>query len=84
MPMKPSIHLEVTPYAGSHLNDVAEEMGALADRLAINVTASFNGVRVLARPGENAMAIPPNYDKAMKAKGEHKHASSEPFVSVPN
>lgn len=82
--MKPSTYIDITPYAGSHLNDVAEEMGALADRLGINVTASFNGVRLLARPGENAMAIPPNYDKAMKAKGEYKHASSEPHAQLSN
>jgi hypothetical protein len=58
-----SIYINVESYGGSHISNVIQDMIGLADRLQIHVWSSFNGKRILARPGDD-------WDKLIQAWGE--------------
>lgn len=48
-----SLYLNVDIDAGTHVNDAAKELADLAERLGINIQATFNGVLMIARPDDN-------------------------------
>ena len=53
MEMLQTFVIRVELFAGSHIDDVAAEMCILADRVGVRCEASFNGVKLWARPGDD-------------------------------
>ncbi|SER29260.1 hypothetical protein SAMN05216548_114124 [Faunimonas pinastri] len=50
--MRPVLELELRPFPGSELGDVAEEMHRIANLTGLHTVVSFNGVRLRAVPGK--------------------------------
>lgn len=75
-----SLYIDVQVYGGSNIpKDVIPEMVALADRLQISVWASLNGVRTLARPGDDAAALAEAWERESdKPESGHRIASVRP------
>jgi len=59
------LYIDVQVYGGSHIPDVIRQMVELANRLQISVWAELNGVRTLARPGDDPAAIIASWDEAL-------------------
>ena len=71
-----NIYIDVQAYGGSDIGHVCHDMVALADRLGIAVWATLNGVRTLARPGDNPAALFREWDKACSSRTLYKIAST--------
>ena len=69
------LYLDVEIYGGSHIEDACDELVALSSRLNISVWASFNGVKLHARPGDNPGRIADAYNAARKRKDSYPIAS---------
>lgn len=69
------LDIGVKVYGGAHIPRVIRQMVGLANRLEISIWADLNGVRTLARPGDNHEAIYEAWDAAITHK--HSHASAE-------
>lgn len=62
------LHITVQVYGGAHIPRVIEEMVDLANRMQISVWAELNGVRTLARVGEDPVAIYRAWEEAIDKK----------------
>lgn len=74
--MHSTLYINVKAYPGSDVVDTAMDMVQLATRFEISVWASFNGVRLCARPGGNYHTLIANYRKALTSKTANKMACS--------
>lgn len=57
LPMLRTFLVQVEPFAGSDVADVAMELCQLADRIGVRCEAKFNGVKLWARPGDNPLRL---------------------------
>lgn len=73
-----AIYLEVEVYAGQEIKGAIAGMVDVATRIGINVHTTFNDVRILARPNDDADAIHHSWDSEMASKKPYKFASSNP------
>ena len=78
MKMLKTFVLQVEPFAGSDVRDVAVELCELADRVGARCEAPFNGVKLWARPGDNPLRLVDAFHAQMKLPGHlHKIAQAE-------
>ena len=69
--------LRVEPFAGSDVRDVACELCQLADRIGVRCEATFNGVKLWARPGDNPLRLVDAFHEELKKPNrEHKIAQA--------
>jgi len=68
---KNDLYIEVSVYGGARIPNVIKEMVELADRMKISVWASLNGVRTLARIGDDAEKIHAAWEEAVKLNRSH-------------
>lgn len=54
--------LKVELLAGTSISDAAEDLCELADRVGVMIEARFNGVMLLARPGDDWRKLVHQYD----------------------
>lgn len=75
--MKTDLSIDVDVYAGSHIPAVIKQMVDLANRVQIDVWAKLNGVRTLARAGDDPEKLAEAWNREMQSdKPEHvKYAS---------
>jgi len=59
------LHIEVSGYAGASIPDLIRHQCALAARLEIDVHAKWNGVTVIASPGDDAGALCKAWDEQL-------------------
>lgn len=76
MEMLKTFVLQVEPFAGSDIKDVAVELCQLADRVGVRCEAGFNGVKLWARPGDNPLRLVEAFHVELKKPGAHKIAQS--------
>ena len=77
MNMLKTFVLQVEPFAGSDINDVAMQLCQLADRVGVRCEAPFNGVKLWARPGDNQLRLVDAFFVEMKKPGNvHKIAQA--------
>lgn len=76
-----SLYLDVEVYAGSNIPDAIRQLSMLSTRLGIGVWASMNGVRVLAKPGDDWRDIERGWDDAIKAKWPTASARKRPSAA---
>lgn len=65
--------VQVSP--GAHIAMTCDEAVELADKTGLAIWFDFNGVRCLARPGDNPRGIEADWNKKMEMKGDHRIAS---------
>lgn len=70
------IYLDVKVYGGTDISKACRDMVALADRMDITIWAELNGVRVLARPGDDGAALWQAWQDAVQSKASHPMAST--------
>ena len=68
------LYIDVQVYGGSSIPKVILEMSELADRIGITIWASLNGVKTLARPGDDPKQIIAAWEEAMREKRSHASA----------
>ena len=68
------ITVEAAP--GSNIDDVTKQAVALANKLEMTVWFDFNGVKCLARPGDDAMALKHSWERELKASKPFRIASA--------
>lgn len=73
---KSDIYIDVKAYGGADIANVCRDMVDLANRLGITVWASLNGVRTLARPGDDPTALFRQWDRASSSSRPYKYAST--------
>ena len=66
MEMLKTFTLNVEPFAGSDVRDVASELCQLADRVGVRCVAGFNGVKLWARPGDNPLRLVDAFNEQIK------------------
>ena len=76
MKMLKTFLLQVEPFVGSDINDVAAELCQLADRVGVRCEASFNGVKLWARPGDNPLRLVEAFHAELQKPCEHKIAQA--------
>ena len=76
MEMLKTFVLQVEPFAGSNIKDVAVELCQLADRVGVLCEAGFNGVKLWARPGDNPLRLVEAFHVELKKPGAHKIAQA--------
>lgn len=59
--MRNSIILKVELFAGTDIKDAAIDLCALAERVGVLCEASFNGVKLWARPGDSPQVMVDKY-----------------------
>ena len=69
------LSIDVDVYGGTHIPDAIKQMVDLANRMQITIWATLNGVRTLARPGDDAEEIHKAWERAMETDVPHKYAS---------
>lgn len=67
-----TMKLSVDLFAGVTVNDAAHELCQLAERIGILCEANFNGVKLWARPGDDALLLAAAYDREIERPG-HLH-----------
>ncbi len=65
--------IEVSP--ATDILDACNEAIRLANLLGIGIWFDFNGVKCLARPGDDAQRLSSDWDRELKSKYAHKIAS---------
>lgn len=70
-----SLHIDVEVYGGADIPTAIYQMVQLANRIGVDVWASLNGVRTLARPGDDAMLITEEWSRALRRP--YKYASAK-------
>ena len=70
-----ALHIDVEVYGGSDIPTAIHQMVQLANRTGLSIWASLNGVRTLARPGDDAMLITEEWSRALK-RPNYKYASA--------
>lgn len=63
-----NLSLTVEPMVASTIDDVAQDLCELADRLELMVEANFNGVMLRTFPGGNAQKLAAEYRDAIKRR----------------
>jgi len=76
MEMLKTFVLQVEPFAGRDIKDVAVELCQLADRVGVRCEAGFNGVKLWARPGDNPLRLVDAFHAELKKPGAHKIAQA--------
>lgn len=71
-----NLWLTLEASAGAEISDTCREAVRVADRVGITVWFNFNGVKCLARPGDDPIALMEDWRKEMKSKHPHKIASA--------
>ncbi len=66
--------IQVKFSCGDSIEEAARDMCALADRLGFGVDAKFNGVPLMAKPGEEPASIVADYKKELRRDGTGKIA----------
>ena len=69
-----AIILRVELLAGSDIEDACKEIIALADRIQVIAIAKFNGVELMAVPGDDAQIMVQEWHKLMDKEGPHRIA----------
>lgn len=76
MEMLKTFVVRVELFAGTDVRDAASEMCQLADRIGVRCEASFNGVKLWARPGDNPLRLVDAYHEQLQSKSQHKIAQA--------
>lgn len=66
--------LKVELFAGTDIRDAAAELCQLADRIGVMCEASFNVVKLWARPGDDPLRLVDAYEEQLQSKSPHKIA----------
>ena len=74
--------VEVAP--GSGIERTCDEAVALAEKLGITIWFSFNGVKCLARAGDNPRRLESAWDRVMAAKGGSIQIAADNGDATPN
>lgn len=70
------VYLDVKVYGGADIAKVCRDMIELADRLGITIWADLNGIRTLARPGDDPAALWKAWQEAGQSKNAYPRAST--------
>lgn len=70
------IYVEVQAYAGAHCHSIIRQMVALATRINVDVWATLNGVRTLARPFDDWEKLIKAWETELEEKRPYPHAST--------
>lgn len=68
--------LQVELFAGVDVRDAAMELCQLSDRIGAHCEASFNGVKLWARPGDNPLRLVEAFQTQLASKSQHKIAQA--------
>ena len=68
------ITVEASP--GSDIDSITKQAVKLADKLEMTVWFNFNGVKCLARPGDDAMALKHSWERELKSAKPFRIASA--------
>lgn len=68
------LYMEIEVYGGSDIPTAIQQMVQLANRTGLSIWATMNGVRTLARPGDDAMLITEAWSYALKHSQSHASA----------
>lgn len=60
-----ALHITVEAYAGGLIPDLIRQQCELADRIGIDVHAKWNGVKVMASPGDDPVALAIAWEKQL-------------------
>ena len=72
-----AVHFTVQCYGGTDIHDAAAELIRLAKFLGVSVHCDFNGVLLMARPGDDAGALAAAYHDELLRGGVHPIAVGE-------
>lgn len=68
--------LQVELFAGSKINDVSVALCQLAGLVGVRCEARFNGVKLLARPGDNPLRLVEAFHAELQNPCAHKIAQA--------
>lgn len=68
-----TLYVTLISYAGGHIDDAAAEACALATRIGINVSFTFNGVECFAEPGSAASDLLALWNEAFNSKKAYRY-----------
>lgn len=71
-----NLYIDVQVYGGADIPTAIGQMVQLANRTGLSIWATLNGVRTLARPGDDAMLITEEWSQALK-RPNYKYASAK-------
>jgi hypothetical protein len=66
-----ALHIDVKVYGGKDIPTAIHQMVLLANRTGLSIWAELNGVRTLARPGDDAQMICVDWADAVKHQRSH-------------
>ena len=72
-----NLWLTVEAAPGSDIGGTCDEAVALATKTGLTIWFGFNGVKCLARSGDNPRGIEADWNKQMAMKGDHRIASDK-------
>lgn len=64
-----TLRLQVELFAGTDITDAAQELCQLSGRVGALIEADFNGVKLWARPGDDAALLVASYHEEIKRPG---------------
>lgn len=77
------LKIEIEAFPGAEISRVCRSVIALADKLGITVMCPFNGVRLMACPGDSAERLESDWRKKMKSDDGYNLARGHPPHPLP-
>ena len=68
--------ITVEPSPGSDIDSITKEAVKLADKLEMTVWFDFNGIKCLARPGDDPLALKQSWERELRDAKTYRIASA--------